>query len=291
VDREDVREDRRRREQQTQEPSPPVSSGQVLEHPTTTGTQHTPAGPTTRAVSRSEMRANSHGRVRPHRISSRMTHIGASRRARPAVHVSHEGCTENGAIVGRLRPEMLGNRKRIAVFTAVPRKQGTLHGRQGTRPLRSWARPCSPSWPDDSTADRRDSLPYTLTCVPMALGGGPDASRAAERRSQPLGSATYRPGHPTGTGPCSTRVRISKGIRHPLQRPVDPRRSAPAGRVGLASLPAMLVSPESWNLPARPPRHGVGDGQDSVRGAGGATRRRRTVTANPSHHSSTTELA
>jgi hypothetical protein len=68
-----------------------------------------------------------------------------------------------------LRPEVLGNRKRIAAFTAVPCKQGTLPWRQGTLPLRSSATPCSPSWPDHSTADRRDSLPYTLTCVPMAL--------------------------------------------------------------------------------------------------------------------------
>jgi hypothetical protein len=171
VDREDVREDRRRREQQTQEPSPPVSSGQVLEHPTTTGTQHTPAGPTTRAVSRSEMRANSHGGVRPHRISSRVTHIEASRRARPAVHVSHGGCTDNRAAVGRLRPEMLGNRQRIVVFTAVPRKQGTLHGRQGTRPLRSLARPCSPSWPDGFHGRPAG---FRAACPVGAKAGAPD---------------------------------------------------------------------------------------------------------------------
>jgi hypothetical protein len=77
------------------------------------------------------------------------------------------------------------------VFTAVPCKQGSLHGRQGTRPPRSLARPCSPSWPDDSTADRRGFPSPSLTCVPMALGGRPAATRAAERRSQPLGSATY----------------------------------------------------------------------------------------------------
>jgi hypothetical protein len=159
------------------------------------------------------MRANSHGRVRSHRVSSRVTHIWASRRARPAVHVSHEGCTENGAVVGLLRPEMLGNRKRIAVFTAVPRKQGTLHGRQGTLPLRSLAQTVQPF-----LARRFHGRPSGFPSLYAHLradgaGRGPDATRAAERRSQPLGSATYRPGHPVGTGPCSTRVRISNGIR------------------------------------------------------------------------------
>jgi hypothetical protein len=179
VDREDVREDRRAADPRTEKRARPSHRARSWSTRRRPGPRtHRPAPPHERCL-KARCAPSRTGGSRPHRISSRVTHIWVSRRARPAVHVSHRGCTENGAVVGRLRPKMLGNRQRIAVFTAVPCKQGTLRGRQGTLPLRSLTRPCSPSWPDDSTADRRDSLPSTLTCVPMALGGRPDATRAA----------------------------------------------------------------------------------------------------------------